>query len=242
DSVTRLWKGWYWASHPGVIVAGVWGPLHFYLIGAIINIFRSVTLAPILLHIGFSVATIPIVYVFTDLEFRSARAAILASLIWALYPLAIRLSIDIRSETIFAFFVGLCMVFLAKTRNQSASWGYAVAAGLCLTFASALRYEAWMLIPFFGLLLIRKKTELGLFLFFSMLHPTAWMIGNYIQQGDPFYSFNWATYYELNLQGHALDDQNVQQMLSRVFGFYYAWVHGITALAALVCILGVIIA
>lgn len=242
DSVTRLWEGWRWASHPKIYISGVWGPLHFYLIGIVIKIFPASALAPIVLHVGFSVATILAIYAFTTFEFRSSRAAILAALMWALYPLAIRLSIDIRSETISAFFIGLCMVFIALARNQTPSWPYAIAAGVCLTSAAALRYEAWMLIPFFGLLLIKKPKDLVLFFFSSMLHPTVWMIGNFLELGDPFYSFNWASNFELNLMGNALEDLTWIQRVSRVLNFFYSWANGITPLAALVCIFGVVIA
>jgi hypothetical protein len=242
DSVTRFWAGLRWASHPDIYISGVWGPLHFYLIGLTTKIFPASSWAPTILHISFSVATVVTLYVFTKLEFGSSRAAFLAALIWALYPVAIRLSIDVRSETIFVFFLSLSMVFLSLAIRRRESALYAVAAGVCLTCAAALRYEAWMLMPFLGLLLIKKPTSAALFFVFSMIHPSVWMIGNFLHFGDPFYSFNWGSNFELNWQGHALEERSVTQRVERAISFGYRWGKGITPLAALSCILGVLIA
>lgn len=37
DVANRSWLGWFWADDPSLITHGVWGPLHFYLIGALMR-------------------------------------------------------------------------------------------------------------------------------------------------------------------------------------------------------------
>src|SRR4051812_15533789 len=57
DAVSRVWKASDWARHPQGIIAGVWGPLHPYLLGLVLLVFHDRVIAPILLEITFSVLT-----------------------------------------------------------------------------------------------------------------------------------------------------------------------------------------
>ena len=65
--------------------------------------------------------------------------------------------------------------FLSLARKAEGAWHHAMAAGLFLTLAGMLRYEAWMLIPLFALVLWGKWQFAAIFTAASMIFPTVWM-------------------------------------------------------------------
>jgi len=201
DSAMRVWYGWLWADEPSLITAGVWGPLHYYLIGAALWLWPDPVWAPIALHVVLG-AMVPVVVFLLALEmFGDRRAALLAGLAFAAYPTAIGVSILPRSETPFILLLGAALVLLMRARRPDGRVTHAFAAGLFVGLASMLRYEVWMLLPILALFLFRRPRLLIAFLVPALVHIAIWMTGNWIQHHDPFYSFTFASNWELEVMG-----------------------------------------
>ncbi len=203
DSAARVWLGWRWLDHPFFMTDGVWGPLHFYLIGGALFLWPDPVWGPTLLHVVMG-ASVPVaVYGLSREIFDDRRSALLAGTAAAVYPTAVAISVVAASETPFVLFLSVGMLFIARTRASSSAVRDPLVAGLAIGLASMLRYEAWMLLPFLTLLLIRRPAQAALFLGVALVHPVVWMAGNYLAHGDPLFSFAWAARYERDLMGHA---------------------------------------
>ncbi len=239
DAPARVWKAWTWMSDPGPITHGVWGPLHTYLIALSIAVMPDPVHAPVALSVGMSAAGAVAMYVFVRVQFDSGRAALLVALPYAVYPVAIRNGVSVRSETPFALLLLLSMIAIALARREG-SWRHAAAGGLALTLASMLRYEGWMLTPLLALLLWRKPKLLLVFCTCAAIHPVVWMIGNGLQYGDPLYSMNWASRWELDMMGRASMDRAA---LAREAASYpLTVIRGMTLPLGLVSIVGAALA
>ncbi len=204
DSMSRVWGSIRWLEDPHLITHGIWGPLHFYLVAFALWIWPDPVHGPVALHVLIGVATPLLVYGFTRTAIAGPRAALLVAVAYAIYPIAIRNSLSVRSEVPFVLLLLSAMIFVELARRDGGSWKHALAAGTSLTLAAMLRYEAWMLIPFLGLLLWRKPRLMGVFIACALIHPVFWMVGNGIHYGDPLYSVNWATRWEREGMGKAM--------------------------------------
>jgi hypothetical protein len=60
DSATRVWLAWQWLENPYVITDGVWGPLHFYMLAAMLSLWPDPVWAPIALHVALG-SLVPVV-------------------------------------------------------------------------------------------------------------------------------------------------------------------------------------
>lgn len=203
DSVSRVWGSIRWLEDPHLITHGVWGPLHTYLMAFVLWIWPDPVSGPVGLHVLIGVATPLLVYAFTRTAIAGPRAALLVAATYAIYPIAIRNSLSVRSEVPFVLLLLGAMIFLELARGDRGSWKHAVAAGISLTLAAMLRYEAWMLIPLLAFLLWRKPRLMGVFIACALIHPLFWMVGNGVHSGDPLYSVNWATRWEREGMGKA---------------------------------------
>src|SRR5689334_595477 len=156
DAVSRMLIAWDWLSAPKLISSGVWGPLHTYLIALPLALTHDSIVAPILFHILFSVITAIPLYFFTRNEFNNSRARLFVAAAYMFYPIAVRSSLMTTAEPPFGFFLALSLYFLSAARKPGANWKQVYIAGLSLTFAGMLRYEAWLLIPVLALSLFRR--------------------------------------------------------------------------------------
>jgi 4-amino-4-deoxy-L-arabinose transferase-like glycosyltransferase len=240
DAVSRVWQGWLWLAEPHWISHGVWGPLHTYLNAISLAFYEDPVLSPIALQIGFSSATAVVVFFIAKNAF-GMHAGLFAAGAAALYPVAIRNSLLAVSETPFTFFVGLSMLLLLSPRAGCLSWQRAVAAGVSMTLAAMLRYEAWVLIPMLGASLYRRPALLGAYLVPALAFPAAWMLGNAVHHGDPLYSVHIAEHWQMDLGDY---NQNVdaRQRLKRFLFFPSALFAGLTPWIAVLCVAGAVIA
>jgi hypothetical protein len=204
DSVGRVWNSIRWLEDPHLITHGMWGPLHYYLLAFVLWFWPNPVLAPVGFHLLLGVATPLLVYAFTRTAIAGPRAALLVAVTYAVYPVAIRNSLSVRSEVPFVLFLLIAMIFVELARREEGSWKHALVAGMSLTLAAMLRYEAWMLIPLLALLLWRKPRLMGVFIACALIHPVFWMVGNGIHNGDPLYSVNVATRWERERMGRAM--------------------------------------
>lgn len=237
DPISRIWIAWHWLSNPEIITHGVWGPLHFYLIAFSMAIVRDPIVPPVLLNIIFSAATAILLYFFIKSEFGSHSVSLLVAVTYIFYPIAVRESLMATEVPPFLFFLILSLLFLSITRQDQGSWKHALYAGIALTLASMLRYEGWMLIPLLVILLWRKPKFMMVFVASSMIHPVFWMIGNGIHYGDPLYSINWASNWNINIEG-ANENLSLGEIVSRVRFYPTETLHGMTPVVAAFCLSG----
>jgi len=239
DAVYRVWIAWSWIADPTFMPSKVWGPLHFYLIGPVIWLFSDTVVAPVALHVVFGVVAPLLMYAFTRIEFSNHRVALVVALTFAVYPILVRNSVSVRAEAPFVVFLLGAMVFLSLARKDGGAWHQAFAAGLCLTLAGMLRFEAWMLIPFLALVLWRKRRLAAVFVAAAMIFPTIWMAACTIEYGHPLASMLHSSTFELGSMGRA--DMDFEDRL-RLGSLYVAnLVRGLTAFVALASLAGAII-
>ncbi|MCG8692293.1 MAG: glycosyltransferase family 39 protein [Minwuiales bacterium] len=240
DSIYRVWIALRWLEDPGFITHGTWGPLHFYMLGALMAVIPDTVTAPVLLHVVLGIAAPTLMYAFVRIEFSSHRAALLAALTFAVYPILVRNSVSVRAETPFVLMLLASMVCMALARGNDGRWQQAVAAGLFLTLAGMLRYEAWALIPFMTVMLWRNRRFAAVFLATAMIHPTIWMTTSTIELGHPFASTNWSSTWERTFM--ARGSLGAYARLSAALGFTALPFKGLTWLVAAASATGAAIA
>jgi hypothetical protein len=200
DAVTRLMIAEDWLHNPHIISNGTWGPLHFYLLSAILGLTGDRIVAPAVINILFSTLGGLALFYFSKREFGD-RAGLFALLCYLLYPPAIRNSFVALSQPPFLFFILLGLFFLSKARaniNQARNSAF---SGLCLTISAGIRFESWVLIPLYAIFLKRFPKSALIFLSVGALFPLYWVISCYITTGDPLSSAHGSAEWELIHEG-----------------------------------------
>jgi 4-amino-4-deoxy-L-arabinose transferase-like glycosyltransferase len=238
DGVTRIYIAMRWLENPEFIYYGVWGPLYTYLIAAVLLVWNDPVYAPVVLNCIFAVATAIPLYFFVKREW-SEMSGLFVACIYLAYPVAIRYGLVAMSEVPYLFFIALALLFLSLAREENGNWIYAALAGIAVTLAGSLRYEAWGLTPFLGLLLWKRWKALLSFFLASSIFPIFWMAGNYVHFGDPLYSLSYNSYWNLVVSAWN-EEVTVVDLIFRVFFFPRALFFGLTPLAFLVCVIGMI--
>jgi Dolichyl-phosphate-mannose-protein mannosyltransferase len=203
DSTARVQVGWLWSEHPFYIVAGGWGPLHYYMIGAAMRLWPDPIWAPALLHVVLGALAALFIYKLSLELFHNRRAALLAGVAFAAYPLAIVTSLEAHPEVPCVMLLAISMTYLVRAWRAEGGLLDAVVAGLALTLASMLRYEIWMIMPLLTVPLLWQWKKIAAFLVPALMHPVAWMIGSTLKFGNPLYSFAWSDSYEREIMKHA---------------------------------------
>lgn len=187
DVFSRIYISEYWLSHPEWYTDGIWLPFHFYLTGAAIWISGNHVYGPMVLHILFSVATLIPLFHFTKREFNE-KGAYLVVFAYLLSPIVFRFSYQALSGIPNAFFVAMALNYLSLALNKGKR-SAAILSGLFITFAAGLRYESWILIMAFGLMILIRmdRRTLVYFLLPASVFPVIWMTGNYLVHGHVLY-------------------------------------------------------
>jgi hypothetical protein len=198
DAVSRIFIAQRWLDSPHLITEGVWAPFHHYLNAAILFLTNSTITAPVIVQLLFSVATLLPLYFFTKRVF-SPKGAIFTTIAYAVSPAVFRNSFMPLSETPYAFFVILSAYLLVKALQEN-KLIYFIYAGISITVAAGLRYEAWILIALFSgiILLHRQFKSMIVFWVFAMIFPAFWMIIGQLYHGD--FLFGVAGAYEWNVE------------------------------------------
>jgi hypothetical protein len=189
DAVTRALIGESYMHYPGWSGDGVWPPLHFYLNGLFAVLCGSRVVGTVLVNILLGSALVFPVFAFVRRLSGDATAAAVV-LIVAFEPLVFRNSLQGLSEVPFFFFTACALNSLSAAQNTigRASCRHAAIAGLCLTVAAGMRYEAWLLIPLLaGILMISRRWKpVAAFVAVAVIFPVAWMITGQVAHGNPF--------------------------------------------------------
>lgn len=237
DAAARIQIAEDWLRNPHFITHGYWGPLHFYLLAAVLKLSGGDwRISPIVLNIVLSVATIPPFYGLVRLMF-DRRLAGLTALVFTLYPVAFQNSLTAFSETLFIFLVVCALYFVARARSSVRGW-HAFCAGVFLTLASMVRYEGWVL-GFMLVPLVPGFRHKAMFLVCALLHPFLWMCMCLQYYGDPFYGFNFSRDYVAETMGFS-QGANVAGKLFRAVSFPLLLVMGLSPPVFLLCMAGVL--
>ena len=204
DAVSRIIIAYKWLQNPYFTISDVWLPLHHYLNAFIIWVSGGDLIYSLkILQILFAVATAIPLYKFTLNEFKTTEGAFFVSLTYLFIPIVVRNSFQVLSGIPSAFFIAASMYFLSQGKKLDKPIKYGVLAGLSMTIAGGIRYEAWLLIAVFTLvLLLQKQWKMVLFFWvFAMIFPFFWMTGGYIVHGDLFYGSHGAYRWNITMMG-----------------------------------------
>ena len=116
------------------------------------------------------------------------RGAFFTLALFLFNPLFFRYSFQVLSEIPYLFFLALTLNVVSKAL-ETKQFKHVVYAGIFATLGAGFRYEFWLMIAVFTLIFILKKQYKSafLFMFFALLFPLFWMIGNFTAHGHFFY-------------------------------------------------------
>lgn len=193
DAMARVDLSAAWLSHPNfnLFAFKPWLPLHFWVIAGSMSIFGPTIFAARLVSLLAAVASL---FLFWNIARRlyNRRAATLSLLVFALYTVHIGYSGVSSSEAFYLCLVllGICSYFSAV---QSGRTHQLLLSGVSFTAAAAVRYEAWVLILAFGLVLAyravesRRLKEVMVFSASASIWPFLWMIVCWRKTGNLLY-------------------------------------------------------
>lgn len=168
------------------------GPLHLYVTALPLALGIDRQDAGRLGSLFFGVLSVWPLFLLTRRLF-GRKEAIWACLAWAVWGMQIQMSTTAGSEALSTFLVLWAVAYFAQGWEEGRLMPLALCA-LMMNLACATRYDAWLLLPIFALLLLLQGTDrvasLTRAVFFGLLacpFPLAWMQGNELAHGDPFF-------------------------------------------------------
>ena len=171
--------------------SGAWLPFHYSILTIPQFIGFDAFYGQRLITLIISSLSIVPLYFYTKEYFKNKNTAILASFIFAIFPLRIFLSTQPLSESVFLFFFISAIYFLIKEKSLDRNLLISL---LFFNFAHAIRYESWLILPLIWLYLameqkinIRKKVA---YFLFSILFPMYWLLNSFILSGSYLSFFN----------------------------------------------------
>ncbi len=168
-----------------LILGKTWLPLHPIILGISLVIYENIYITPRLLSLFFSLGSVFIMFFYANLVVKNKSAALLSSLLYAIFPLRLYLSTQTLSEPVFVFFFSAALVFLFKSRPNY------VAGLLALNIAHGLRYDSWIMLPiFFWKFWTEQPRQKRIKLIMAAcLFPLFWVFINAFHQENPLAFF-----------------------------------------------------
>jgi Dolichyl-phosphate-mannose-protein mannosyltransferase len=153
DDASRVAMAHYWSQAPFFNSPGnpLWLPLGIWVHGIALRFVDDPLVTSSIVNSMFSTASIVLIYKITQTLFPGAPfSSPLAAAVFAFCPLLVWLGLSGLSEPIFHFFMllGILFMLLANRHKQPRAYLYAAVGFLG---ASAIRYEAWILVIAFAL-------------------------------------------------------------------------------------------
>ncbi|NLH50312.1 MAG: glycosyltransferase family 39 protein [Myxococcales bacterium] len=212
------------------------GPLHTWLIYLLVRIGGDWILPVRVFGLLVGSLTVPIYYFFLRAA-TDERTAILAALLFALFPTHLRASPTGLAEVPYLFFFvgGLWMYFLAWNRRDRRTWVYFSLAALGWTAAGMLRFEAWLYYPVLCLALLGRRRIGEAFGFGAML-----AVFPLIHMGISWHDFGNPTNFAATSASSFLQYMPDMPWADKAFGWFYSlelgmgWPAAILAAAGLV--------
>jgi 4-amino-4-deoxy-L-arabinose transferase-like glycosyltransferase len=223
DAVSRIFSSQKWMENPEWVTSSVWAPFHFYIHGFSLMFWNNTIYTPKLVTILFSTATLLPFYFLTKREFNQSGAFI-ASIFLAICPILFHNSFLALSETPYLFFLALSLNTLSKGVKEN-SILYLLLAGLIMSIASGIRYEAWVMTAIMSFILLFTK-KWKHFLFFNLtaaLFPIYWLLSNYLETGDPLFSIQGTYHWNFEIMGNN-ENLDFESYLKRIWFFPFSWI------------------
>lgn len=169
---------------------GTWLPFHFSLMVVFLSKFDYPLLIPRIITLILSLGSIVSIYFYTKRFQKNKTTALIASLLFLLFPLRIYLGTQTLSEPIFIFFLIISFIFIS---GEKLSYKEILLSLLFLNIAHGIRYESWMILPLVWFFIINKPINLNkkiTYIFYSILFPIYWLYLNSINTGSFLTFFN----------------------------------------------------
>jgi hypothetical protein len=222
DAYSRIYIAQLFVDHPIFFTEGIWAPLHYYFTALSLWIIPDQVYGPAIFHVLVgSLSVIPL-YKLVMTIFKNKHAAIITALMVVLAPVVFRNSYHALSGGPALFLIAWAMFHVVKIQFDDGTWKNALWAGLFMTLAAGMRYEAWMFMAFFALIIAATNLKKA-FIFSAVagIFPLFWMIGNYQAHGDPFYFLEGARIWNQVMEGNN-DVLNPSILASRRLFFSYS--------------------
>lgn len=247
DTHTRTYMALQWLEQPFFIshpndITWVFGPLHCYLNALALWVWNDPTLSPRLLSLLLTSLTIFPLYHSVRLAFGS-REAFYSTLLFCFYTLFIHPAAIAASEGINLLLVFLSIWCFLRWR-ESKNWGDLLLAAMSVMLATSMRYESWLLAPFFGLLIVwplrrgllpgagsNLTRQWSQFLSFTLISHgfiLLWTIACWIKWGDPLYF----THYSGNLDAPTIAKRLEEAGALKIIAYNLAFLPVVMALSS----------
>ncbi len=223
DAVSRIFASLKWMENPSWTTSSIWAPFHFYIHGSGLMIWNNLIYTPKIITILFSVATLIPFYFLTKREFNKS-GALIATIFLAISPILFHNSFLALSETPYLFFLTASINLLSKGIKEN-SIPIVLMAGLTLSIASGIRYEAWVMTAILSLVLLLAKQWKHLIIFnlTAALFPLYWLASNWLETGDPLFSIQGTYHWNHEIMG-INEGLDFEAYLKRIWFFPFSWV------------------
>jgi len=147
DAMARVLLTAMWLQHPSLqVIFGVYPPGHFWLIAAFTLLFRDVMVAGRALSLVLGIASLLLVGRLARLLYGET-AGLLSLVAFSFYTLHIAYSTTSSSEVSYLFFLLLGMYFFFSSLSGGSPEVRLISlAGIAMSIAGSIRYEAWIFI------------------------------------------------------------------------------------------------
>jgi Dolichyl-phosphate-mannose-protein mannosyltransferase len=143
DAWARYQIALNWLHHPGQVPSEVWLPLHFWLLGAVLE-FHNSELTVRLATLFLGALTVLPFWALVRRVFDS-RVAIYSSVVFACFGMHVGYSTTTGSEVPTIFFMVTGLYGWARYKSEE-NWRWGVFSGAALSAACLCRFEPWVLV------------------------------------------------------------------------------------------------
>lgn len=155
DALSRFEYTLAWLKAPGRLPVATsehhWLPLHFWLLGGVLSVWHSERSARLFTVLLGALTIVPYWGIVRRVFER--RVALASALALALFSYHIAYSITTSSEAPTLFLLG-CAVYCWLRFFLGGDWKWCVPAGISLSAASLIRFDAWIYVALTSLLLL----------------------------------------------------------------------------------------
>nr|MBC8446001.1 glycosyltransferase family 39 protein [Chloroflexota bacterium] len=235
-----------WAQSPYMAWYGAWLPFHMYIFGTALLLEWNLLCVPRVITVLLGVISIVLMYQLTSSLFESRETGLVSAVLLAVNPIHTWLSstpLTGMPQTTLVLASTLGFTLYLKSKRQR----YVYISAFMLALANGFRYESWMVSIVFSLYLIgegilhfwRKDSDIRQLLTLMVaasipwVFPLGWIIGNYMETGNPLYFLASVKSYKLTWYGESRSYNHYLQTFLKIDP--YATALGVLGL--LICLL-----
>ena len=221
DEFGRVIQAAEWSQDPYASWSGMWLPFYMYLFGAALKVYWNLLWVPRGIVIVCGLLSIFIMYLLTKQLFNDSRVALVSATLFSLNPAFIWLSSTPLTEMPYSLLI-LAFLWLFVTYLGNQKRVYLFFSAFALVLVNGFRFEAWLITGIFSaflmgsqmMQLLSKKSLrtneiiLGVTAIIPWIFPCTWIIGNYLETGDPFFMLSAIKTYKLTFYGQDISYLN----------------------------------